>query len=373
VVRVVFLVMDGLPSRHVGTAVTPVLAALASETGCPPGVAEAVMPADTYPNHASFVTGVGPDRHGVLANWYWDNDGVFRPAWEIGPRAPTLVDACRARGRSSAAVVGDQHLVGVMGLDRADDHWPPGGELPAGTPEDRLGYADDPVALEHLASSLEAGYDLVIGHLNTPDTAGHLDGPDTDAAADCYRSADACLSVVRDAIGRVWDDTVLIVVSDHTMETVDPDDPIDLGPVVAERGIGWLPEGGTAFVRGDDPDAGAWLDGVDGVESHFETAPGLRVAVAERGRWFGIDGLRGYRGMHGNSATREQVAVVSGGHPAAGELAARVGGARVSAASVGGASVGEARVRATDWAPTMASLLGVRLPDAVGRVLVEGP
>ena len=41
--------------------------------------------------------------------------GGFTPAWELGPAVPTVFDACRAAGRSSAVVVGDQCLIGVMG------------------------------------------------------------------------------------------------------------------------------------------------------------------------------------------------------------------------------------------------------------------
>ena len=50
---------------------------------------------------------------------------------ELGPAVPTLFDACRAAGRSSAAVFGDQCLVGVTGARTADTHWPPDGVPPA--------------------------------------------------------------------------------------------------------------------------------------------------------------------------------------------------------------------------------------------------
>jgi hypothetical protein len=39
---------------------------------------------------------------------------------------PTLFEACRAEGRASAAIVGDQHLIGACGAHTADVHWPPG-------------------------------------------------------------------------------------------------------------------------------------------------------------------------------------------------------------------------------------------------------
>ena len=77
------------------------------------------MTSATYPNHATFVTGVPPrdarHRHQLGAA-----DRSVVPAWELGPAVPTLFDACRAAGRSSAAVFGDQCLVGVMGARAAD-------------------------------------------------------------------------------------------------------------------------------------------------------------------------------------------------------------------------------------------------------------
>ena len=91
------------------------LTALRAAAGVHPGRARAVMTAATYPNHATFATGDGSararDRHQLRAA----APVGFTPAWELGPAVPTLFDACRAAGRSSAAVVGDQCLIGVMG------------------------------------------------------------------------------------------------------------------------------------------------------------------------------------------------------------------------------------------------------------------
>src|SRR4051812_40191308 len=138
--RVVFLVLDALPVRHVSRTTTPVLAALAESGASTTG--RSVMTSSTYPNHATFVTGVDPVGHGILANWVV-RDGRPRATWKLGPSAPTIFDAARTAGRSSAAVFGDHRLVGVMGARAADVHWPPDGRLPAGLPIDDHGYAFD--------------------------------------------------------------------------------------------------------------------------------------------------------------------------------------------------------------------------------------
>src|SRR5206468_2539608 len=159
--------------------VTPVLAGLAAEGGS--AVGRAVMTSSTYPNHATFATGVGPVGHGILANWVV-RDGRPRATWRLGPAAPTLFDAARAAGRSSAAVFGDHHLVGIMGAGAADEHWPVDGAKPDGLPVDEHGYVYDDTVLEHLVPLLERSDcpDLVVGHLNEPDTAAHVHGPESD-------------------------------------------------------------------------------------------------------------------------------------------------------------------------------------------------
>lgn len=352
--RVVLLVFDGLPNRHVTPTVTPNLWSLAAEAGRVPGTATGAMPSATYPNHATFITGVDPPTHGVVANWLLV-DGTPTPSEAVGPAVPTVFDACASAGRSSAFVVGDQHLVGVMAGDRAEEHWPPGGEVPEGSSVDAFGYLDDAETVPRLAAALDDGHDFVFAQLNGPDTAGHRYGPDTDEALDGYRAVDTLVPRLREALAPGWDDTVVIAVSDHTMEALTHPEPIDVFSLAPEHGMLGLPEGGAALVEGEgDP---TWLTEIEGCAGYEEFAPGRYLAWTRPGYWFAVDGLdTEYRGMHGNPTTREQVALVSGGHPAAWELAQRVAGGGVTA---------------LDWAPTVAGLLDLHLPDATGHDLLS--
>ena len=357
--RLVLLVLDGLPDRRLDRTLTPHLAALRDGA---PTTGRAVMTSATYPNHATFVTGADPVAHRLLANFVVTDAGP-QPAQAVGPAVPTLVDACRAAGLSTGAVVGDQNLVGVMGLAAADTHWPPGGDLPTDVARDGHGYATDAEVLTRLLPLLAAdGPDLVIGHLNEPDTAGHVHGPDSDEAGDSYHGTDGCVGVIVDALQPSWADTVLLVVSDHDQATANADDPIDLYDPVAEAGLALIPipEGNGAVVWGTDPTAGAWLDTIAGVAGHGEAWPGARVVWADPGRWFALPPFmdQSWRepGHHGGSTTRTQVAIVAGGHPAAARLRDAAAAKRV--------------VEATAWAPTAAALLGVPLPDATGAALL---
>ena len=75
----------------------------------------------------------------------------------------------------------------------------------------------------------------------------------------------------------------------------------------------------------------------------------------EPGRAFGFTGSPTRLGTHGGPRTCAQVAVVTGGHAAV-EVLAR--------------TLERAPVDATDWAPTIAELLGIALPHATGRSLL---
>jgi arylsulfatase A-like enzyme len=358
-VLVAFLVLDGLPVRHVGPRVTAKLWALARDGGHA-GVGQGVMTSSTYPNHATFATGVAPVRHGILGNWVVTDAGP-RPAHTVGPRAPTIFEVCHRAGRSSAAVFGDHHLIGVMAGSAADLHWPPNGELPEDAARDAHGYAADRAVLPKLSDALAGEFDLVVGHLNEPDTAGHVYGPDSDEATDAYRATDAVLGQLIDEVRTRWSDAVVIVVSDHGQETVSDEAPIDLYAAVDEAGLSLVvvPEGGAAVIWGEDATGGRWLTDVGGVGGHEEVDHGCRVVWAAVGREFalppGIE-IPPQLGQHGGVSTLEQVAVVGGGHSAAARLARKLAVRKLNGA---------------DWAPTICDLLDVELPTATGVSLLR--
>src|SRR5438105_4671922 len=83
----------------------PTLQQLASEGVCAHAV-ESVFPALTYPAHTTIVTGALPARHGVWHNRPFEPGGQSgRWIWEASAiRRPTLWDAVRAAGGTSAAV-----------------------------------------------------------------------------------------------------------------------------------------------------------------------------------------------------------------------------------------------------------------------------
>ena len=121
--RVVMIVIDAMPHRHVGPASTPNLWRQAVGGGRAPMGALSLPVSVTYSNHAAFVTGVDPVLTGVHGNHTWSADG-WMPSPKSGPGATTLFERVGAAVGRSAIVAGDQKLIGQMGGSQADAVWP---------------------------------------------------------------------------------------------------------------------------------------------------------------------------------------------------------------------------------------------------------
>jgi hypothetical protein len=362
-VNVLLLILDGLSPRHVRPDVMPTLTALAGEGGWNRGGGVAVMPASTYPNHATFVTGVRPAVHGL---WSSKIPGPVAPgnpggaggsaplveAWHVGPASPTVFDVCARAGRSTAAVLGDHHLIGVMGAGAADLSWPAGGEFGPGVARDALDYADDAATAEQIAAALGRSPDLMVAQLNGPDTAAHLYGPDSSEALEAYRYTDAAIATVRRALAPRWDDWVVMVVSDHSQETAG-DEAIDLDEVVGSRGIAArvIRDGSAAIVIGEGGRDPRWLDDVDAVVGVEPLTDDAVVVWGRPGSSFGPHPW-GIPGIHGSPRTTPQVGVVAGGHSAVGAL---VGWVEATPPP------------ATAWARVIARLLELPVTDGIPR------
>jgi hypothetical protein len=188
---------------------------------------------------------------------------------------------------------------------------------------DEFGYAADAEVLTHAVEAAERRPDLLVVHINGPDTAAHLHGPDNAAAADAYRSADATLAGVIEALRPRWDELLVLIASDHDQEPIDDDRRIDLAGAAVERGVDAtvVPEGTAAVVMGPGASDERWLSDVPHIEGSWLAEPGLRLVASAPRSWFAGPQQPSRRGGHGGLRTRDQVAVACGGHPMVSRLA----------------------------------------------------
>jgi hypothetical protein len=253
--------------------------------------------------------------------------------------------------------MGDHKLQRVLRFDELDRAWPPAGIVPERIELDAHGYPTNaairPFALEAVA---DRDLDLLFVQFNETDTLGHDLGPTEASTLDCVRAADAIVGEVVEALAPEWDRTVIAVVSDHDMmrrlpfPAIDPTVPRDCAGLVDD----WIADGCAAWLRltsGVDAHMAInRLAALEGVENWRWREPDTLLLLAAPGRVFASPSMP-ISGIHGSLSTARTLAIVGGGHPAVANLAA---------------CIADRSPRLTDWAPTLAGILNVDLPEADG-------
>ena len=356
--RVLWVVVDSLGVDRVNAHDMPWLSELASTGAMAPDGGEAVMPALTYPNHASFVTGASPEVHGITGNHVF-REGGWVGAEQAGPMVETVFDMANLAGLRSVAVFGDQNLVGVCGAGAATAHWPSGGVHGPRTALAGTGYAADSAVLAAALQLELADYDLAFVQLDEMDSVQHIHGPGSREASDMAAAVDETLETLASGYADLWQETVVIVVSDHDQEPADGasfafDEEIAgaLGvaapsnPLEGDAEGRWRTDGTVAWLSPETTAALGDVRDLAGVEGARRLGDGSTVAWGSEGVLLGLDW--GQRGDHGSIRTARQVAVVAGGHPATGRIAA---------------AVSRTRPLATDWAGAVMAVLAEPRPS----------
>lgn len=232
--RVYVLVVDGCRPDEVTPALTPRLTALREEGMWFPN-ARSLPVMETIPNHTMMMAGMRPDRTGVPANSVYDRgERVVRDLDRPGDlRAPTVLERLRRTGRTTGSVLSKAYLYGIFGT-RATYRWEPEPVVPVS------GHAPDQFTMDAaLAMLREADPDLMFVNLGDCDRVGHSDLTGTTLAVArtaALASADSQVGRFVDALeasGR-WDDAVLIVLADHSMDWSLPFRLVSLAPVLEE-------------------------------------------------------------------------------------------------------------------------------------------
>ncbi|MDH5832602.1 ectonucleotide pyrophosphatase/phosphodiesterase [Luteimonas kalidii] len=219
-VRSVLLVsLDGVHPDYLGRGDTPRLDRLA-RAGVRAEWMRPSYPSLTFPNHYTIVTGLRPDRHGIVHNTMHDDDlGRFRLAdrdavgdgrWWGGE--PLWVTAERA-GLATATLSWPGSEAPVRGVRparwHAFDH-----TRPVDTRVDMVvEWLDAPAARRPRFATL---------YFEHPDSAGHAHGPDSPQLRKTMRMIDAAIGRLVDGLeaAGVRDEVDLVIVSDHGMAEV---------------------------------------------------------------------------------------------------------------------------------------------------------
>lgn len=202
---VIVIGVDGLSPRGVDEGVTPNINRLI-EQGSHSFHARGVFPTSSSPNWASMITGAGPEQHGVTSNdWRLWSRAIMPSQEGREGRFPSMFSELRRqRPDAKIAVIYDWSGFGALFDHGAVD-------VAADTKEPELTMHR---AVEEFRYNRP---DLLFVHLDHVDHAGHSEGWHTPAYFEAVKQADDLIGEMIDAIDeeRAWDDTVVIVTSDH--------------------------------------------------------------------------------------------------------------------------------------------------------------
>jgi arylsulfatase A-like enzyme len=378
---VIVLSLDGVRFDYPDRPGLPTFARLARE-GVRADALVPVFPSITFPSHVSLATGAPPDRHGIVNNKFHDaalgdfaydnaRDGRFleaEPLWVaaerqgvraatffwVGSQTPWHGTAAHYRRAPFDPTISEREKVDQI-LAWLD--------LPAG---ERPG--------------------LIMSWWHGADGPGHENGPDAPEVLEALHGQDAELARLLSGIDarQRWDETTLLVVSDHGMLAAS--ESVDAADLLERAGIGGraINAMALAFVYLDDPArATAAAEKLGALDPRVRALTRsalpaeLRIAnprvgdvvlftdppVAFLEAWEGLDFRRrlawlwgGAIGVHGYDATR--VPEMRGIFFALGRGIPH------------GQHLGP--IRALDVAPTVARLLGIEPPQASeGRPIAE--
>lgn len=227
----VLISLDGVRAGDLDPGLTPNLARLAENGVRADGMAPS-YPSLTFPNHHTLVTGLRPDRHGVVQNTMHDAQlgaftisdpqAVAEPGWWGGE--PLWVTAERA-GLPTAAMFWPGTEAAIGGVRPTRWHRFDTTVTPETRVDRVLGWLG-----EHAATRPR----LVTLYFETVDKAAHDHGPDSPQAREALARVDAYLGRLMDGLEArgSLDDVNLVVVSDHGMTPVPPSQVIAIENIV---------------------------------------------------------------------------------------------------------------------------------------------
>jgi predicted AlkP superfamily pyrophosphatase or phosphodiesterase len=192
--RVLIISIDGLRPDAMLMVPTPNLTAL-MQAGAYTLNAQTVHPSATLPAHASMLTGLCPDQHGV--NW---NDYIPENGYAQGT---SIFTQAKQAGLYTIMIVNKEKLRQVTPPESTDVFL----------------YVNDrdTIIAEQAAPILEKGFDLAFVHFATTDAMGHVHGWLSPEQLSVIGRADEAIGTLLTALdeGGLRESTLIIVVADH--------------------------------------------------------------------------------------------------------------------------------------------------------------
>ncbi len=371
---VIVLSWDGIRHDYLDRGGLPALARMQREGAraehlIPP------FPSNTFPSHVTLATGAPADRHGIVGNRFFDPARGPEAEFDYGDDAswidaePLWVAAERQGVRSAVFFwVGSE--TDWRGRGATYREAPFDSKVPERKKVDQiLAWLDLPAAERP---------QLIMAYWHGADQAGHRHGPESSNVDDALREQDTQLGRLLAGLDAraAWDDTTLLIVSDHGM--IEVDQPVDARKLLREAGVAARVVNATAlaiiYLRDPADSAAAQraieaLSATQGVTAYpsaqlptalrysHASRLGQVVAIAEPPHMF-RSGARAvaesaYRALGGST----------GGHGYNPATVSEMNGIFVALGREVGVGARLPAAQAIDLAPTIAALLGIDPPE----------
>lgn len=237
----ILISIDGFRPDYLDRGITPTLLRLAAE-----GTRAAMrpsFPSKTFPNHWALVTGLRPDRNGIISNNMEDPSGTRKAftmatddPWWWNAAPPIWVDA-EAAGIRTAAMFWPGASVAIGGT--RDEAWPYD-EVGGVRPHDWIPYGekvDDrqrvDTVIDWLRRPTATRPQFVTLYFEAVDTAGHRYGPDDARTNAATSEVDAAIGYLVEQLALLDQPANLVVVSDHGMAAVSNDRVVALSDLAS--------------------------------------------------------------------------------------------------------------------------------------------
>ncbi len=240
---VILISIDGFRNDYLQRGLTPNLVRLASE-GARAEYMQPSYPSITFPNHYTLVTGLRPDRHGVIANFMTDPTlpgvrfSMFDPAtvgderwWDDGKPLWTSV---REQGGRAAAMFWVGSEAPVHGA--RPEFWRPFDiTLPSSARTRQV--------LDWLALPPSERPHFITLYFDVVDSMGHKHGPDSAQLNEALGEVDAAIGQLLQGLQAQGLDrqTNIVISSDHGMAATSPEQELYLDDLVdvSKLDFGW--------------------------------------------------------------------------------------------------------------------------------------
>ncbi len=210
--------IDGFRADYLQRGLTPALGALAA--GGVTGPMRPSFPTKTYPNHYAIVTGLRPDRNGIVANRFED------------PAHPGQVFTQAAHKDGFWWDEAEPIWVGAekAGIRTAPLFWPGSDTKIQGRWASTWQHYDMDLtdrqrvdaAIDLLRRPAATRPRFLTLYFDEVDTEGHHHGPDSAELAQALRQVDGTIAYLRAELAAIGQPVNLVIVADHGMIATDP-------------------------------------------------------------------------------------------------------------------------------------------------------